>query len=241
MSQLITTREEPAATPVLLLFGENRMHEFTHSKNKNHINHTATALQEVFTAPIGEAVAASGRITVIAPAGSIVRAENHSTVRAQAGSIVQGCHGSTIVVEGKCVIFQFGGARIEHLAEALVISPSAITRVPHIFRVVTKDQTFGDNLVLIVKPGVHVKCGKNCQILAFEDTIVEAGDDSRVLSDHGCVVKTGKNSFVRAGDRTSIYTGANCRIKCGDGCIVRSGCECRVTAGKDLNARLVNG
>ncbi|MDZ4836982.1 MAG: hypothetical protein SGJ27_24635 [Candidatus Melainabacteria bacterium] len=217
------------------------MYELTPAQNRIYKSNTRGENAEVIQAPVGQLVSVFGEITLNAPFGSIVRAERGSIVHAQAGAVIQACFGATIIVEGKCVIFQFGGAKIEYKTDALVLSPSAVSRTPHQFLTVKQDRTFGDNMVLIVMPGVYVRCGNNCHILAFDDTIVETGDCSRVLSDNDCVVKTGENGFIRAGNNSSIYAGKKSRINCGDFCTVKTSGDCRITAGKELNRRLVNG
>jgi hypothetical protein len=197
-------------------------------------------------APVGELVSTIGEIAVTAPFGSFVRAEDGSVVHAQAGSIIQACHGATIIVEGKCVIFRFGGARIDYRSEALVIDQNSLSKqiqkiqfVKPLGEFADGRREFGDNMVLIVMPDVHVKTGNNCHILAFEHTIVETGNNSRVLSDNGCVIRSGDSCFLRSGNRSHIYTGVNGRVNCGDSCDVRAGENTRIKAGQYLNARRV--
>jgi len=157
---------------------------------------------------------------------------------AMTGSVIQACYGSRIIAKGRCVIFNFGGAHIERECEAMVIDQYSLGKQPNLIATARRDGTYGDNTVLIVMPGVQVKTGNNCHILAFQDAIVETGDNSRVITEHGCVVKCGDNGFVRTGNRSRIYAGSNVRVRCGDFCIARTGSKCSVKAGQGLNSRL---
>lgn len=216
------------------------MQEFTHSKDKKYISGRTNNSPTVIDAPVGTPVSTYGEITVNAPNGSWVKAESGSTVLAQTGAVIEAYHGSKIIVHGRCLIMHVGGAIIEYHEEALVIANNTLSKSPYQIRKVTCDKTFGDNQALIVESGVHVKTGKNCYVLAFDNTIVETGDDCRVLSGNGCAIRTGSNSFVRTGNRSFIYTGKKTRINCGDFCTLQYPGECRIIAGKSLRTRFTN-
>jgi hypothetical protein len=168
-------------------------------------------------------VSTYGNILVRAVARSFVEANDGALVIAEACSFIEARRGSHIIAYDGCVIFNYGGARIERMPGARVMIVDKLSLSAHSMRIriASKDDAFASNHeVLVVLEGVHVKTGNYSHVLAFSDTIVETGSHCRIITADSCVVKTGKECTINTGNQCRVYRGDDCRVTVGDKCSV---------------------
>ncbi len=189
---------------------------------KNRINKLSETQSAIIAAPPGQKVSTYGCITVRAVANSYVQAEAGATIIAEACSFIEARHGSRIMAKDGCVIFSYGGAKIDREANArvLIIDKKNLDDAPLQLAIAKRDGKFTSRKVILALEGVHVKTEDNCFILAFPGAIVETGDNCRVVTFDSCVIKTGNNCFINAGKRCRVYRGHKCRVQVGPGSFV---------------------
>ncbi|MCA9819003.1 MAG: hypothetical protein KC652_28125, partial [Cyanobacteria bacterium HKST-UBA01] len=67
-----------------------------------------------------------------------------------------------------------------------------------------KEEKFGDNLFIVVHPGVSLKAGHNCVVVALSAANLEVGNYCTVLASNHCKVKTGIDCKVSSDSTCTV-------------------------------------